>query len=185
MKPKNSSNFETSKYPNLTGHECQFCGMTTKGARSKIQGHVTRHEPPAVLKCTSTKCKQKFTSTADLKKHAAEHLMSLPKLEERSYMCEFPDCNYASKKPSLLRNHNQRMHRSGACVCHLCGKKFKNISNVAQHTKKFHDNQQGADVWEHTSQGLEFILKDSMFSSAKRRLRKSFLIKLIRKCYHL
>ena len=119
--------------------ECEFCGDEIFEDANALKLHEGKHETetPGVIKCLFRQCKLTFTSATDLKTHAAKHLDSTT--EERPFVCDFPDCNHASKRKGDLLRHKKVVHSADSWNCHICDKKFKSICYVTRHIKKQHD----------------------------------------------
>jgi Zinc finger, C2H2 type len=130
-----------SKLINAIEIECHLCGKMFKGNRFQL--HILRHETgtPGIIKCLYKGCNNIFISATDLKQHAAKHWdVSL-----RPCVCDFPQCNYASKTYIVLFQHKCIVHSSNLYTCDVCGKQFKNLKYVSQHLKRFHQKQLSAE----------------------------------------
>jgi general transcription factor IIIA len=133
----NESRFNAKEF------KCQLCGKIIKSNRKNFERHVLNHETdtPGVIKCIYRGCKLTFTSATDLKQHAFKHWdVSL-----RPFVCDFPQCKYASKTDKDRLNHKRRVHSSNLYTCDMCGKQFKHLSNVAPHFMRRHLKQLSAE----------------------------------------
>jgi KRAB domain-containing zinc finger protein len=144
--------------------ECQLCGKIIKSPITNFERHVVKHETgtPGVIKCIHQGCKQKqtFTSATELKQHVLQHWnVSSP----RPFVCDFPQCKYASKTDKDRLNHKRRVHSSKFYNCQMCGKQFKHLSYVTQHIKRQHQNQINAENPNFSAnESQEIICKDEI-----------------------
>jgi KRAB domain-containing zinc finger protein len=162
-------NFVSSVNPHRKADECPLCGKIIKD-RHHLQVHVAKHETetPGVLKCIRKECQQQtFTSSSELKNHAAQHWdFSL-----RPFACDFPGCKYASISNATLVVHKRIMHSSALWDCSMCDKKFKNKSYIKRHIMKVHHNHKHVDNSSSSGQDKKMLRKQHK-SSTKMRLRK-------------
>ena len=103
---------------------CDFpaCHFVTK-TKGQLAKHAVRHKEKRV---SCDICDKKFFTTLEMKNHQISHQT------EKNFHCLFPDCDFATKRPDQLRNH-EKQHGEKTETCHICGKTFHTQRSLAGH----------------------------------------------------
>lgn len=142
--------------------ECQLCGKTVKGSSRRLGTHVEKHktEKAGVIKCIYKGCKQTFTTSVALKKHAANHwdsprsLLQLnstaKKIEglnaQKRLDCVEIECQLCGKKNKSLLGHelHKVKHNTATpgviqCIYEKCNEMFTSAADLKEHAVKHFD----------------------------------------------
>ena len=85
--------------------------------------------------CDKTKYQNNIsTYFKDMTKKVVSHRQENPKLDENSFMCSAPNCQFKGSSKHGLSCHEQRMHRTKV-VCDICQKSFPTAVSLSHHKK--------------------------------------------------
>ncbi|XP_030379396.1 zinc finger protein 667 [Scaptodrosophila lebanonensis] len=89
-------------------------------------------EPPKPFPCEV--CHRSFASPGHLNAHMIVHQDD----RERTYKCDYPQCNKSFMSRHNLFDHLKQHYNSEEFKCDICGKTFKSTKNLQNH-KQIHD----------------------------------------------
>ncbi|CAG2176937.1 unnamed protein product, partial [Oppiella nova] len=124
-------------------HVCKVIGcLKTFKTKSCLYDHHRTHSDVPRKGCRIDGCNEKFFSESTLIKHRVSEHGFKPKVwEPKLRSCEWPGCDYSTRRSDLMTKH-KRSHtgeRPYACDWPECGKSFKRIDDLKDH-KNIHNN---------------------------------------------